>query len=196
MNAGVPILFRSYSSVHSYHETCTIWQAARATSAKPGFFEHIKIGRQQPYIDGGFGCNNPANLVLEEAAELFSGRKLASLISIGCGHPPTARLPKGDLGAMNEMFRLMTEDCEKTHEEMVKRFSGHPELYHRFNVEQSLNDSRHYQSVEVEGHTIAYLSRENTRQRLAAAAEVSAKREGAVPVGFSGTRFQETANIS
>jgi len=67
---GIPVLFRIYQyrgtqAVIRTPEGCKIWQAARATSAAPTFFKRIKIGRKQEYIDGGMGCNNPSEVVLD-----------------------------------------------------------------------------------------------------------------------------------
>lgn len=36
----------------------TIWEAARATSAAPTYFERLTVG-QDHFIDGGVGWNNP-----------------------------------------------------------------------------------------------------------------------------------------
>jgi predicted acylesterase/phospholipase RssA len=39
----------------------TIWQAARATSAAPTYFERLTVGDDQ-FVDGGLGYNNPVQL--------------------------------------------------------------------------------------------------------------------------------------
>jgi Patatin-like phospholipase len=64
-----PTLFRSYSVEGERDTKCTIWQAARATTAAPTFFKPMIIENPQPpivYIDGGMGNNNPALLTLRE----------------------------------------------------------------------------------------------------------------------------------
>jgi patatin-like phospholipase/acyl hydrolase len=66
MSANIPVLFRTYQS-REMHLDCKIWEAARATSAAPTFFKRIEIGREQPFIDGGLGRNNPSRLLLDEA---------------------------------------------------------------------------------------------------------------------------------
>jgi patatin-like phospholipase/acyl hydrolase len=50
-------------------DSCLIWQAARATSAAPSYFNSIRIG-QTEYMDGGFGLNNPANKVFYEVSQV------------------------------------------------------------------------------------------------------------------------------
>src|SRR5271154_3147452 len=67
MAAGIPHLFRSYQAPKNQTFNCTIWEAARATSAAPTFFEQIVIGEpgsSLSYVDGGMGCNNPIAQVL------------------------------------------------------------------------------------------------------------------------------------
>lgn len=68
---------------------CTIWQAARATSAAPLFFEPIEFGTPpRKYVDGGVHMNNPIRAVLDEAHSLWprqQGRKIGCVVSIGTG---------------------------------------------------------------------------------------------------------------
>jgi patatin-like phospholipase/acyl hydrolase len=66
-----PTLFKTYDRSESFKD-CTIWQVARATSAATTFFKSIKCGRDDiEFIDAGFGYNNPCDMLLEEALEIF-----------------------------------------------------------------------------------------------------------------------------
>jgi len=83
-------LFRSYrdtidAGAAGTSDAC-VWQAARATSATPGFFEPMEIGRHR-YVDGGLGHNNPAldALVEYEHIDAWSGRPIACIVSLGTG---------------------------------------------------------------------------------------------------------------
>ena len=96
MNANIPILFRTYQSRET-HSNCKIWEAARATSATPTFFERIEIGRKQPFIDGGLGRNNPSHVVLDEAFALFGARRIGCLVSIGSGQAEVISIKKPGL---------------------------------------------------------------------------------------------------
>ena len=59
-NNREPVLLRSYQNPNKPSEIPDIklWQAARATSAAPSYFEHIEVGKYK-LVDGGLGANNP-----------------------------------------------------------------------------------------------------------------------------------------
>jgi len=84
-----PTIFRSYQAEGVAKSKCTIWEAARATSAAPSFFKPITIKNPPPlvtYVDGGLGYNNPAKLALIEARRIWADEDVC-LVSIGTGHP-------------------------------------------------------------------------------------------------------------
>lgn len=64
-------MLRSYPNDYSaelLYETCTIWEACRATSATTSFFDPITIGPyDQKFADGAVKYNNPIQLVYREA---------------------------------------------------------------------------------------------------------------------------------
>lgn len=63
-----------------------VWEVARATSAAPCYFSKHTIDNGTPgtYIDGGMGCNNPADLMRQEV-EGIHGRSPELILSIGTG---------------------------------------------------------------------------------------------------------------
>lgn len=157
-NANTPVILRSYDSVHSVPKDCKIWEAGLATSATPGIFDSVRIGTLGPFVSGAWGCSNPTQVLLEEAAQEFPGRKIASVISIGTGHPKTISLTKSTL---TDVAMQIAKDCEGVHERMLHLFANHKTVYHRFNVEQGLQMTDLdllTDSAEVEAHTHAYLS--------------------------------------
>src|ERR1700722_19065192 len=80
-----PTLFKTYDRSESLKD-CTIWQVARATSAATTFFKSIKCGRDEiEFIDAGFGYNNPCDVLLDEAQEIFPNSELGCVLSIGTG---------------------------------------------------------------------------------------------------------------
>ena len=63
-----------------------IWEVARATSAAPLYFSKKNI-ENGTYIDGGMGCNNPAELMSQEVQGIH-GRAPDLILSIGTGTKP------------------------------------------------------------------------------------------------------------
>jgi predicted acylesterase/phospholipase RssA len=175
MNANIPVLFRTYES-HEMHSNCKIWEAARATSAAPTFFKRIEIGRNQPFIDGGLGCNNPSQVVLDEAKAIFGARQIGCLVSIGTGQAEVIGIKKPGLFQqiipkdVIDALRAITTDCEATHEEMLGRFANLPNTYFRLNVEQGMQriELSEWEKLSiVEAHTAQYMKRKEVQEKLA-----------------------------
>ncbi|KZS94755.1 FabD/lysophospholipase-like protein [Sistotremastrum niveocremeum HHB9708] len=188
MNAAIPRLFRTYKARKNPSYNCTIWEAARATSAAPTFFKHIVIGEpgtQEPYIDGGMGRNNPTAQLLQEAAIEFPGQEIGCIVSIGTGKGETIRIPKPSLFQrvlpldIVTAMRGMATDSERTAEEVARRFEGMPEKYFRFNVEQGMQDVglSHWERLdEVTAHTRQYLQLAEPDSKLSSAIAVMRQR--------------------
>ncbi|KAJ7113901.1 acyl transferase/acyl hydrolase/lysophospholipase [Mycena epipterygia] len=182
MRGNIPVIFRTYDSPDEPAAECTIWEAARATSAAPTFFKRIEIGpHAQTYIDGGLGRNNPTGTLIEEADAVFPGQRVACVVSIGTGQVKTTAIPKPSLfqrilplAAIHTMVEIAT-DCEATNQEMVKRFTGTPHVYFRFNVDQgmqSIKTGEWERLSEVSAHTHQYLRYEGVRQQMGEAVKV------------------------
>lgn len=63
-----------------------IWQALRATSAAPTFFEEVTFGVPRiTYIDGGLGYNSPCVEIDAQAKSIWKGRAIGCVVSIGTG---------------------------------------------------------------------------------------------------------------
>jgi len=195
MNANIPTLFRNYEC-HEMRSDCKIWEAARATSAAPTFFKRIEIGRAQPFIDGGFGRNNPSRVVLDEAKALFGTRCIGCLVSIGTGHVETIGIKKPGLfqqiiptevvGAV----KAIANDCEATHESMLSLFAKLPGTYFRLNVEQGMQGiemSEWEKLSNVEAHTMQYLRRNEVVDKVASLASVIRIPKPQLPVEQLGT---------
>ena len=124
MDAKIPELFRTYSSLDEdpIVEDCTIWQAARATTAAPTFFKPAIIGNQT-FIDGGMAHNNPTSLALREVARVFPNARLAYVLSFGTGKTGTISIPNKrcliqcmlPLDVITAIEKIATE-CESVHE--------------------------------------------------------------------------------
>eukprot|EP00732_Lithocolla_globosa_P002322 Lithocolla_globosa_v1_NODE_1492_length_2536_cov_46.306608.p1 type:complete len:791 gc:universal NODE_1492_length_2536_cov_46.306608:57-2429(+) len=85
--AGRSILLRNYMVTDDEYSTrVRRWQAARATTAAPLYFDPLKVD-QWVFLDGGIVSNNPAFLAYTEVRRLHPGREIL-LISCGTGAPP------------------------------------------------------------------------------------------------------------
>ena len=85
---GTATIFRSYDCNEYSANVCRIWEAARATSAAPTFFEPITIEDPKPpssYVDGGLKHNNPSEIAIAEAERIWPQAKRFVLVSIGTG---------------------------------------------------------------------------------------------------------------
>lgn len=146
---SAPYIFRSYdhwaSSPPAINErnpgfahNVAIWEAARATTAAPLYFDPIKIANRK-FGDGGFGNNNPAEEMKTEVSSMNGSdlTSIALLLSIGTGEIPISRFEDGLLQKYIAYFnaaRKLASDAESAHSRLIgwKRDAGLP--YHRFNV--------------------------------------------------------------
>jgi calcium-independent phospholipase A2-gamma len=142
---------------------CTIWQAARATSAAITYFEPIKFGNPAvEWIDPGIGFNNPAKALLAEARNLwkdsndeFDRDNIGIFLSLGTGIPGVINpdggsnterilndalsrlgLPVGWIKMMKEMVTSSGKVSQEMRADLNRSVYHRP--YHRFNVEQGL----------------------------------------------------------
>ncbi|KIJ39564.1 hypothetical protein M422DRAFT_174934, partial [Sphaerobolus stellatus SS14] len=192
--AGIPQLFRTYQSPEAKTYNCMIWEAARATSAAPKFFEGISIAGpgypNQSYVDGGLGRNNPTKQILEEARLIFPDRHVACVISIGTGKPSTIFIPKPSFFQRilpSELIRntiAIATDCEAIEQEVAKHFRSVSDFYYRFNVEQGMQSIglADFDKMEnVVAHTDQYIRGEEVKQRFANAVSALCRRRSLIP---------------
>nr|XP_032828116.1 calcium-independent phospholipase A2-gamma-like isoform X1 [Petromyzon marinus]XP_032828117.1 calcium-independent phospholipase A2-gamma-like isoform X1 [Petromyzon marinus] len=102
VNRGTPLkafVFRSYNlapgSRSHYMGSCRhrLWEALRASSAAPGYFQEFQLG-EDLHQDGGILLNNPSALAMHEAQLLWPGSHLQCLVSLGTGrHEPSGHVP-------------------------------------------------------------------------------------------------------
>ncbi|QRV95642.1 kinesin light chain [Ceratobasidium sp. AG-Ba] len=149
MNAGIPVIFRSYHGRTNQMPNCPIWQVLSATMAHPGMFKPVEISSdllRQNLVDGGLGCNNPTAHVLAEVKSILPGRHVSSVVCIGAGHPDTIqladrsmfkRLQIPDVLALTKGIAL---DAERVANEMDARFRSTSGVYFRFSVDQGLQN--------------------------------------------------------
>lgn len=120
-----------------------IWQAARATSAAPGFFERMVIN-QQEFVDGGMGYNNPIDVLWSEAQGIFleegTGTHLEDeidcLVSLGTGHPDYKSVQDKNLLKLLDTMVTIATDATNKAEDFARRHTHLIQAgkYFRFDV--------------------------------------------------------------
>ena len=96
LNAGLPVIFRSYTVSVNPGPECAIWEAIYATMARPDLFKAIDIVESsvsQSIVGGELGCSNPLAHVLTEIRRVYPDREVACITSIGAGHGRTIQVP-------------------------------------------------------------------------------------------------------
>jgi predicted acylesterase/phospholipase RssA len=163
-------------------EECKIWEAGRATSAAVTFFDPIEIGRyKQRFVDGALGYNNPVQLVLREARQIWPDRE-ALLISVGTGSAPS-RPFTGNIMEIVESMKAMVTETEKTandffidNRDMVDR-----SFLFRFNVHHGLANvglEEHKETATIAGATESYLMDGETALKVQKCVEMLSDSQG------------------
>ncbi|QRV95549.1 kinesin light chain [Ceratobasidium sp. AG-Ba] len=192
MNAGIPIIFRSYQSNSNTGPNCTIWQALRAATAHPEMFKPMDITEHnvsQPYVDAAMGCGNPIEYVLAEAKNLYPNRRIACIVSIGGGHPRTICIPQRSV--FTRVFptnvvvamRDVATDNERMAQTMARRFQGVPNVYFRLNVDQGMQSMRlgsWDRLGEIAAHTRSYMQKTETAKNMKKVAKAIGERKGVI----------------
>jgi hypothetical protein len=154
-----PTLFKTYDLSNEL-AGCTIWEVGRATSAATTFFKSIKCGPDEiEYIDAGFGCNNPCQILLDEVRTLYglpnNSRTFVLSIGTGLGGP----VPVLDSRmAIIKALKKMATSSQRVADAMESQLER--EMYYRFNVIKGLSliglaDWK--TRSEIAGHTSNYL---------------------------------------
>ncbi|QRV77421.1 patatin-like phospholipase protein [Ceratobasidium sp. AG-Ba] len=194
MNASIPCTFRSYQSPVNQMPNCAIWQVLSATMSHPGMFKPVEIELdhlRQSFIDGGFGCNNPAMHVLDEAKAILPGRHVSSVVCIGAGHSKTIRVAPPITASLVGVVptnvlkstRQIALDAERVAEEMDKRFRSIPGVYFRFSVDQGMQAIKmnEWEKLEqVVSNTRAYMRGAKVNQSISQSVAAIVERKQAV----------------
>ena len=150
---------RTYTSRRAFAFPGLIWEAARATSAAPTFFEPIVIDGET-FGDGGVGWNNPTEEAIAEARQVWPNRQIGCLVSLGTGLGDVIQL--GDKikkqsfarslmkkGLPRHSFRIEVAEycvecitsCERINRRLAEEGEGYGigKSYFRFNIPQGMS---------------------------------------------------------
>lgn len=172
VNRGTPLkayVFRNYNllpGVRSHYlGGCQhqLWQAIRATSAAPGYFQEFALGNDL-HQDGGLLINNPTALAVHECKCLWPNTPLECVVSLGTGRFET---PGKNSTTYTSLKTKLTNvissatDTEEVHA-MLDAFLPR-DAYFRFNPHMSedisMDENRQEKLNLLQAEGIRYLER-------------------------------------
>lgn len=123
-----------------------IWQALRATSAAPTFFEEMSFGVPRiTYIDGGLGYNSPCVEIDAQAKSIWEGRAIGCVVSIGTGLQTIPNIQKTGWLALDDLsiagaIVQMATSTTRVDNEMQRMYRDTETEYYRWDVDIGLGD--------------------------------------------------------
>lgn len=181
VNRGLPLkayVFRNYSllaGVRSHYlGDCRhkMWQAIRASSAAPGYFQEFVLGKDL-HQDGGLLINNPTALAIHECKLLWPNTPLQCVVSLGTGRYETAsknNQTSTSLKAKITNVISSATDTEEVHTMLDALLP--PDTYFRFNPYMSedipLDESRREKLNFLQSEGERYLCRNEDKLKKAA----------------------------
>lgn len=147
-----------------------MWEACRATSAAPTFFDPIQMGPyKQSFIDGGLRYNNPIFKVYGEAQEIWPDRTIVAT-SIGTGEAPGTKFG-GNLIKIAESITKIVTGCDVVADDFYKSNKTMVDegRYFRLSVTHGLGDIglEEYKNIQgIVSRTQTYLATGEPQAKL------------------------------
>jgi hypothetical protein len=155
--SSVPCLFRSYEHPPPHSKplgknngpsiNCTIWEAARATTAAPMYFKPMKIEKHR-FVDGGLAANNPSWLVLNEIEQIEGSKDaIEFFLSVGTGVAPASLSPKNTKTSVKGQKQLLAPLSSRDSQQIIHiQQASENLLYERWDISDT--DNAKIRSVE------------------------------------------------
>ncbi|KAH8813605.1 hypothetical protein DL96DRAFT_1759141 [Flagelloscypha sp. PMI_526] len=183
-NMSRPRIFRTYRCRENNESNIKVWEAAQLTTSSP-IDPPVFVGSgplKEGMIGGEVRWANPTPIGTEEADRAFYGRDVACILSIGSGHIKVPELQE----VSTSYFSVAASGAKDTHEDMLKRFTNHRNLYQRFDVAQGFQHLEEANSVtdmmEILAHTNSFLREQFIIDRVDSILKVLVDRPHTVPV--------------
>lgn len=181
VNRGLPLkahVFRNYRlmpGVRSHYlGDCKhrMWQAIRASSAAPGYFQEFVLGKEL-HQDGGLLINNPTALAIHECKCLWPNTPLQCVLSLGTGRYQEGVKSSATYTSLKTKLTHVISsatDTEEVHTMLDALLP--PDTYFRFNPHMSedipLNESRIEKLNFLKSEAEVYLQRNEAKLKKAA----------------------------
>uniref|UniRef100_A0A8C4Z860 Patatin-like phospholipase domain containing 8 n=1 Tax=Gadus morhua TaxID=8049 RepID=A0A8C4Z860_GADMO len=182
VNRGLPLkayVFRNYRLMPGtrshYLGDCKhkMWQAIRASSAAPGYFQEFVLGKDL-HQDGGLLINNPTALAIHECKCLWPDTPLQCVVSLGTGRYDDGGKHSATYTSLRtKLTHIISSatDTEEVHTMLDALLP--PDTYFRFNPLLSedvpLDESRSERLNFLKGEGERYMLRNDAKLRRAAA---------------------------
>ncbi|XP_068452973.1 calcium-independent phospholipase A2-gamma-like [Clinocottus analis] len=166
-------VFRNYNhkpgslSRYAGGSVCQMWQAVRASSAAPGYFQEFPL-QSDIHQDGGIILNNPCALAVHESRLLWPKQPFQCVLSLGTGRYDTAKKgPATSTSLRAKISNLISSatDTEGVHTLLDELLA--PDVYFRFNPMSSalvsLDESRPQVLDQLQRDTQNYLERNRSK---------------------------------
>uniref|UniRef100_A0A6J0U7A0 Calcium-independent phospholipase A2-gamma isoform X1 n=2 Tax=Pogona vitticeps TaxID=103695 RepID=A0A6J0U7A0_9SAUR len=181
VSRGTPLkafVFRNYNHLPGvkshYLGSCQykLWQAIRASSAAPGYFQEYVLGHEL-HQDGGLLLNNPTALAVHECKCLWPNVPLQCVVSLGTGRYESigkANVTYTSLKTKLTNVISSATDTEEVHTMLDALLP--PDTYFRFNPLMSediaLDENRKEKLNQLQTDGIRYLERNEDKLKKAA----------------------------
>ncbi|XP_041113908.1 calcium-independent phospholipase A2-gamma-like [Polyodon spathula] len=181
VNRGTPLkayVFRNYNlppGVKSHYlGGChhKLWQALRASSAAPGYFQEFVLGNDL-HQDGGLLINNPSALAIHECKCLWPNTPLQCVVSLGTGRYETEGKNNATYTSLKTKLTNVISsatDTEEVHTMLDALLP--PNTYFRFNPHLNediqLNENRKEKLNQLQTEGTRYLERNDEKLKKAA----------------------------
>ncbi|XP_071350334.1 calcium-independent phospholipase A2-gamma-like isoform X2 [Trachinotus anak] len=147
-----------------------LWQAIRATSAAPGYFQEFTLGNDL-HQDGGLLINNPTALAIHECKCLWPNTPLECVVSLGTGRfeNPGKNNTTTYTSLKTKLNNVISSatDTEEVHA-MLAAFLP-PDTYFRFNPymseDISMDENRQEKLNLLQAEGVRYLERNEEKLR-------------------------------
>ncbi|KAM8862160.1 calcium-independent phospholipase A2-gamma-like isoform 1-T1 [Synchiropus picturatus] len=172
VNRGTPLkayVFRNYNHLPTvrshYLGGChhQLWQAVRASSAAPGYFQEFTLGSDL-HQDGGLLINNPTALAIHECKCLWPNTPLECVVSLGTGRFETAGRGSSTYTSLKTKLANVISSATNTEEVHAMLDAFLPaDTYFRFNPyiseDISMDESRQEKLNLLQAEGLRYLER-------------------------------------
>ncbi|XP_041110428.1 calcium-independent phospholipase A2-gamma-like isoform X2 [Polyodon spathula] len=182
VNRGTPLkayVFRNYNlppGVKSHYlGGChhKLWQALRASSAAPGYFQEFVLGNDL-HQDGGLLINNPSALAIHECKCLWPDTPVQCVVSLGTGRYETEGKNNATYTSLKTKLTNVISSATDTEVHIMLDALLPPNTYFRFNPHLNediqLNENRKEKLNLLQTEGTRYLER--NEEKLKKAAEI------------------------